>query len=228
MFSLQELIEYFEGQYTEDQIKSALNKINAETDDQGKYSATIAQRLEAAFQLANEAARQLPQGDVKQAQELAIQLANERAIELNLDTNSLDDIVQLIVSEGMAEAVFRHQLKQQVVDRVTADLNSQELQNLNDENARRIAKIATILSDPENLDRIIQEFGGSSEAEIVQRQQSLAANADFNVDAFFAEVDGEKKPVEIQISSVQDTKRLATALLLRCKKSSGTSRAASS
>ena len=220
MFTLPELIEYFEGQYTEVQIVEALEKIKAIPDERGQYPHEVAQGLEAAFKLSQEAAKQLPGANIEEAQNLAIQLAEERAIALNLDSNTLDDVMQLIVSEGMAEAVFKHQLKQQVIDRVTADLESQDLEVLTDRNAQKIAKITTILSDPDNLDKIIQEFGGASETEVTQRQQTLAANSTFDVEAFFAEVEGEKKPTEIQIKSVQDVKKLSSALFNRYKKPS--------
>ena len=227
MFTLPELIEYFEGQYTEVQIVEALEKIKAIPDERGQYPHEVAQGLEAAFKLSQEAAKQLPGANIEEAQNLAIQLAEERAIALNLDTDTLDDVVQLIVSEGMAEAVFKHQLKQQVIDRVTADLESQSLEGLTDKNAQKIAKIATILSDPDNLDKIIQEFGGTSETEVTQRQQILASESTFDVEAFFAEVEGEKKPTEIQIKSVQDVKKLSSALLHRCKNPSSNLKAAS-
>ena len=220
MFTLPELIEYFEGQYTELHIVEALEKIKAIPDDRGQYPHEIAQGLEAAFKLSQEAAKQLPGANIQDAQNLAIQLAEERAISLNLDSDTLDDVVQLIVSEGMAEAVFKHQLKQQVIDRVTADLESQSLEGLTDKNAQKIAKIATILSDPDNLDKIIQEFGGTSETEVTQRQQTLAADSTFDVEAFFSEVEGEKKPTEIQITSIKDVKKLSSALMQRYKKPS--------
>lgn len=226
--SLEELLEYFDGQYTEAQIIAALEKIKAVPDEKGQYSNGVAQGLETAFVISQEAVKQLPGANIQEAQNLAIQLAEERAIALNLDGNTLDDVVQLIVSEGMAEAVFKHQLKQQVIDRVTADLESQSLEGLTDKNAQKIATIATILCDPGNLDKIIQEFGGSAETEVTQRQRTLAGDSTFDPEAFFAEVQGEKKPTEIQIKSVQDVKSLSSALLNRYKKSSTSWKAASS
>ena len=226
MFTLPELIEYFEGQYTEVQIVEALEKLKAIPNEREQYPHEVAQGLEAAFKLSQEAVRQLPGANIQDAQNLAIQLAEERAIELNLDDDTLDDVLQLIVSEAMAQAVFKHQLKQQVIDRVTADLESQNLEDLTDRNAQKIAKIATILSDPDNLNKIIQEFGGASETEVAKRQQTLAANSTFDVEAFFAEVEGEKKPTEIQVKSVQDVRRLSSALLNRYKKPSSGLKAA--
>lgn len=120
----------------------------------------------------------------------------------------------------MAEAVFKHQLKQQVMEKVTADLESQSLMGLTDRNAQKIATIATILSDPDNLDKIIQDFGGTSQEQVVQRQQTLAADSTFDVEAFFTEVESEKKPTQIQVSSVQDVKKLSSALMQRYRKNS--------
>lgn len=221
MFTLPELIEYFEGQYTEAQVIGVLEKIGATTDQNGLYPNAVVQGLEAAFNISQEAARKLPgNSNIKDAQNLAIELAQDRAIELNLDSSTLDNVIELIVSEGMAEAVFKHQLKQQVLEKVTADLESQSLMGLTDKNAQKIAKIATILCDRDNLDRIIQEFGGSAETEVTQRQQTLAGNSTFDAEAFFAEVEDEKKPTEIQIKSVQDVKRLSSALMQRYGKNS--------
>jgi hypothetical protein len=220
MFTLPELIEYFEGQYTEVQVIEALNKIQASPDQNGVYPNAVVQGLEAAFNISQEAARKLPGGNVRDAQNLAIELAQDRAIELDLDANTLTNVVELIVSEGMAEAVFKHQLKQQVMEKVTADLESQSLMGLTDRNAQKIATIATILSDPDNLDKIIQDFGGTSQEQVVQLQQTLAADSTFDVEAFFTEVESEKKPTQIQVSSVQDVKKLSSALMQRYRKNS--------
>lgn len=216
MFTLPELIEYFEGQYTEAQVIEALRKVQASPDENGRYPNAIVQGLEAAFSISQEAARKLPgNSNIKDAQNLAIELAQDRAIELNLDSSTLNNVIELIVSEGMAEAVFKHQLKQQVVEKVTADLESQSLMGLTDKNAQKIATIATILSDPDNLDKIIQDFGGTSQKQVADRQQALAADATFDIEAFFAEVESEKKPTQIQVSSVQDVRRLSSALMQR-------------
>lgn len=221
MFTLPELIEYFEGQYTEVQVIGALEKIGATPDQNGLYPNAVVQGLEAAFNISQEAARKLPgNSNIKDAQNLAIELAQDRAIELNLDSSTLDNVIELIVSEGMAEAVFKHQLKQQVLEKVTADLESQSLMGLTDKNAQKIATIATILSDPDNLDKIIQDFGGTSQSQVVQRQQTLGADSTFDVEAFFAEVESEKKPTQIQVSSIQDIKKLSSALMQRYGKNS--------
>lgn len=220
MFTLPELIEYFEGQYTEVQVIEALNKIQASPDQNGVYPNAVVQGLEAAFNISQEAARKLPGGNVRDAQNLAIELAQDRAIELDLDANTLTNVVELIVSEAMAEAVFKHQLKQQVMEKVTADLESQSLMGLTDRNAQKIATIATILSDPDNLDKIIQDFGGTSQEQVVQLQQTLAADSTFDVEAFFTEVESEKKPTQIQVSSVQDVKKLSSELMQRYRKNS--------
>jgi hypothetical protein len=226
MFTLPELIEYFQGQYTEAQIIESLEKLNAVPDSNGQYPIGVPQDLEAAFMLSQEAVKQLPGANIEETQKLAIQLAEQRAIELNLDNDRLDDVVQLIVGEGMAEAVFKYQLKQQVIDRVTADLESQGLEELTGRNAEKIAKITTILGDPDNLDKIIQEFGGTSEAEVTRRQQNLASEPSFDVEAFFAEVQDKKKPTTVEITSIQDVRAISAALLQRYKKPSSGLKAA--
>lgn len=218
MFTLPELIEYFDGQYTEDQIIQALTKIQASPDQNGQYPYAIAQGLEAAFNLSQEAVKQLSgneNNNIKDAQDLAIQIAQSRAVELNFDKGTLDNVMQLIVSEGMAEAVFKHQLKQQVIEKVTADLEIQSLESLTDKIANKIAAIANIHADLDGLDSIIQDYGGTSHGEVIKRQQAIAADSNFDVEAFFVEVESVKKPTQIQVTSVKDVKKLSAALMRR-------------
>ena len=86
--SLEELVEYFDGQYTKTQIIAALEKIKAVPDEKGQYYNGVAQGLETAFVISQEAVKQLPGANIQEAQNLAIQLAEEQAIALNLDGNT--------------------------------------------------------------------------------------------------------------------------------------------
>jgi hypothetical protein len=61
---------------------------------------------------------------------------------------------------------------------------------------------------------------------VVQRQQTLAADSTFDVEAFFTEVEGKKKPTTIQVTSTKDVQKLAASLLNRCKKPSSGLKAA--
>ena len=221
MFTLSEIVEYFEGQYTQEQIELALDSLSVQPDENGQYESTVTESLELVFNATQEAVNQLPaSATAQETKDLAIQLASERAVDLNIDVDSLGDIVDLVVSTGISKAVFLHQLEQQVVKKVSEDLESQELQDLNDGSARKIAAFTKILKDPKTLDEIIQKYGGTSDSEVAARQQSLSAASTFDVDSFLEEMEGEKKPVEVQITSIKDTKKLAEGLLRHYKKGS--------
>ena len=221
MFTLKEIVEYFEGQYTQEQIELALDSLGVKPNQNGEFESTVTESLELVFNATQDAVNQLPpSATAQETKDLAIQLASERAIDLNIDVDSLGNIVDLVVSTGISKAVFLHQLEQQVVKKVSEDLESQELQDLNDESARKIAAFTKILKDPKALDKIIQEYGGTSDSEVAARQEALSAVSTFDVDSFLEEMEGEKKPVEVQITSIKDTKKLASTLLQRCKKSS--------
>ena len=233
MFTLPEIEEFFEGRYTLEQIKMALDLLGVTPDENGQFESSVTEALEVAFGASEDAVRQLPQSaTVQETQELAIQLASSRAIELNINENALTEIIELVVSKGIAKAVFLHELEQQVVDKVSADLANESLQGSSDSTAKTILAFNNILNNPSHLDEIIQKYGGSSEAEVVERQQKLTAETDFDPDAFLAEVsgevEGEKKPVTIQITSTKDVMKLSSALLQRCKKPSSGLKAASS
>jgi hypothetical protein len=224
MFTLSEIEEFFEGQYTQEQIKMALDLLGVTPNEHGQFESSVTEALEVAFGATEDAVRQLPQATVQETQELAIQLASSRAIELNINENALTEIVELVVSKGIAKAVFLDELEQQVVNKVSADLANERLQSLSEDSAKTLVAFSNILSNPSHLDDIIQKYGGSSEAEVAERQQKLTAETDFDPDAFLAEVsgevEGEKKPTTIQVTSIKDVQKLASSLLKRYRKPS--------
>ena len=225
MFTLSEIEEFFEGQYSEEQIKMALVSLGVTPNEHGQFESSVTEALEVAFGATEDAVKQLPQSaTVQETQELAIQLASSRAIELNINENALTEIVELVVSKGIAKAVFLDELEQQVVNKVSADLANERLQGLSEDSAKRLVAFSNILSNPSHLDDIIQKYGGSSEAEVAERQQKLTAETDFDPDAFLAEVsgevEGEKKPTIIQVTSTKDVQKLASSLLKRYRKPS--------
>jgi hypothetical protein len=224
MFTLSEIEEFFEGQYTQEQIKMALDLLGVTPNEHGQFESSVTEALEVAFGASSDAVRQLPQATVQETQELAIQLASSRAIELNINENALTEIVELVVSKGIAKAVFLDELEQQVLNKVSADLSSERLQSLSEGSAKTLVAFSNILGNPNHLDEIIQKYGGSSEAEVAERQQKLTAETDFDPDAFLAEVsgevEGEKKPTTIQVTSIKDVQKLASSLLKRYRKPS--------
>jgi hypothetical protein len=224
MFTLSEIEEFFEGQYTQEQIKMALDLLGVTPNEHGQFESSVTEALEVAFGATEDAVRQLPHATVQETQELAIQLASSRAIELNINENALTEIVELVVSKGIAKAVFLDELEQQVLNKVSADLSSERLQSLSEGSAKTLVAFSNILGNPNHLDEIIQKYGGSSEAEVAERQQKLTAETDFDPDAFLAEVsgevEGEKKPTTIQVTSIKDVQKLASSLLKRYRKPS--------
>jgi hypothetical protein len=224
MFTLSEIEEFFERQYSQKQIKVALDLLGVTPNEHGQFESSVTEALEVAFGASSDAVRQLPQATVQETQELAIQLASSRAIELNINENALTEIVELVVSKGIAKAVFLDELEQQVLNKVSADLSSERLQSLSEGSAKTLVAFSNILGNPNHLDEIIQKYGGSSEAEVAERQQKLTAETDFDPDAFLAEVsgevEGEKKPTTIQVTSIKDVQKLASSLLKRYRKPS--------
>lgn len=227
MFSREELFEYFSEHYSQEQIVNALVKL-AESDSTidpsaEEFPASITERLEQVFKVIEDAIalaraegiasdKQLTgTSDLAQIEQTAINLASDRAIAIPID--AVRGLIEILETEAIVEAVALHEQKRRVRDSALLQLEANSLIESSQLSNQRIEALNKLIRNPEKLDQILEEHGFLTTEEAGRQHAKLTASCslDFDVDAFLDEVN-QKKP---QPKTIQDTKRLAKALVTR-------------
>jgi hypothetical protein len=227
MFTREELFEYFAGQYSQEQIINALEELskhNSEIDsDAEEFPTTITERLEQVFKIVEEAINQQKvltenttnnaSPSLVQVEKLAIEIATERAA--NIPADVFRGMVEIIAGEAIAKATVLHQISDAVLKHTLADLNTKSLEEINQETASRIYQITQLLANPEQLDKILDDYGIRSSSQMEEELQEMTTlKTEFDVDQFLMEVTAGKKSNLIP-KTVMDSKVLAQTLVNR-------------
>ncbi|AKG21302.1 hypothetical protein [Calothrix sp. 336/3] len=226
MFTREELFEYFVGQYSDEQIINALeelskhdNEIDANAD---QFPATITERLEQVFKIVEEAINQQKvltenttnnaSPSLVQVEKLAIEIATERAA--NIPADVFRGMVEIIAGEAIAKATVLHQISDAVLKHTLAQLNTKSLSDINQESAKQISQITQLLTDPEKLERILDDYGINSSSQVqTELEEITTMKTEFDAGEFLNEVAQAKKPNTPK--TILDTRQLTQTLISR-------------
>ncbi|MDJ0678202.1 MAG: hypothetical protein QNJ36_22930 [Calothrix sp. MO_167.B42] len=224
MFTREELFEYFSGQYTSEQIMNALHQLSkhdSEIDPEAdEFPVTITEQLEQAFKIVEDAVNQqkaltgnMSSLGVAEVEKLAIEIATNRAV--NIPADVFREMVEIVAGEAIAKATVLHQISDAVLKHTLADLNTKSLEEINQESATRISKITQLLANPEQLDKILDDYGIRSSSQVQSDVQEMTTvQTEFDVEQFLMEVAAGKKSNLIP-KTVMDSKVLAQTLVNR-------------
>lgn len=221
-FTRAELFQNFEGQYTQGQVILALSKL-AEIDKQinpqaEEFEESIIEQLEDMFGIIQEA---LDKHKLLAAKGEALVPVEEIAMELvgrsDIPLEVFKGFVDIVAGEAIARAVLEHQLSRSVYEQTLSDLDTRALENKNQQAANRIALMAHLISNPETVEKILQEHGIRTTADAQLIETTNSCTIDFDPEAFLRELQNPKKsPVTpSNLRTIQDTKRLTQTLLAR-------------
>jgi hypothetical protein len=226
MFTRKELFEYFAGQYSQEQIINALEELskhNSEIDpDAEEFPTTITERLEQVFKIVEEAINQqkvLTENTTNnaapslvQVEKLAIEIATERAA--NIPADVFRGMVEIIAGEAIAKATVLHQISDAVLKHTLAQLNTKSLSEINQESAKQISQITQLLTDPEKLERILDDYGINSSSQVqTEFEEMTTMKTEFDAWEFLNEVAEAKKPNIPK--TILDTRQLTQTLINR-------------
>lgn len=226
MFTREELFEYFAGQYSQEQIINALEELSkhdSEIDpDAEEFPTTITERLEQVFKIVEEAINQqkvLTENTMNnaspslvQVEKLAIEIATERAA--NIPADVFRGMVEIIAGEAVAKATVLHQISDAVLKHTLAQLNTKSLSDLNQESAKQISQITQLLTDPEKLEKILDDYGINSSSQVqTELEEMTTMKTEFDAGKFLNEVAEAKKPNIPK--TILDTRQLTQTLIKR-------------
>ncbi|MEA5574069.1 hypothetical protein [Calothrix sp. UHCC 0171] len=226
MFTREELFEYFAGLYSQEQIINALEELskhNSEIDPNAEeFPTTITERLEQVFKIVEEAINQQKvltenttnnaSPSLVQVEKLAIEIATERAA--NIPADVFRGMVEIIAGEAIAKATVLHQISDAVLKHTLAQLNTKSLSEINQESAKQISQITQLLTDPEKLEKILDDYGINSSSQVqTELEEMTTMTTEFDAGEFLNEVAQAKKPNTPQ--TILDTRQLTQTLISR-------------
>jgi hypothetical protein len=226
MFTREELFEYFAGQYNEEQIINALEELSKHDSeiepDAEEFPTTITERLEQVFKIVEEAINQQKvlienttnnaSPSLVQVEKLAIEIATERAANIPVDV--FRGMVEIIAGEAVAKATVLHQISDAVLKHTLAQLNTKSLSEINQESAKQISQITQLLTDPEKLERILDDYGINSSSQVqTELEEMTTMKTEFDAWEFLNEVKEAKKPNIPK--TILDTRQLTQTLIKR-------------
>jgi hypothetical protein len=226
MFTREELFEYFAGQYSDEQIMNALEELSKHDNEiapnADQFPATITERLEQVFKIVEEAINQQKvltenttnniSPSLVQVEKLAIEIATERAA--NIPADVFRGMVEIIAGEAIAKATVLHQISDAVLKHTLAQLNTKSLSEINQESAKQISQITQLLTDPEKLERILDDYGINSSSQVqTELEEMTTMKTEFDAWEFLNEVAQTKKPNTPK--TILDTRQLTQTLISR-------------
>jgi len=150
---------------------------------------------------------------VAEVEKLAIEIATNRAV--NIPADVFRGMVEIVAGEAIAKATVLHQISDAVLKHTLADLNTKSLEEINQESATRISQITQLLANPEQLDKILDDYGIRSSSQVKSDvQEMITVKTEFDVEQFLMEVAAGKKSNLIP-KTVIDSKVLAKTLVNR-------------
>lgn len=162
MFQRQELIEYFSGQYTEEQVHKALKALakydNSVNPDGEIFADEITEQLEGAFEIGEKVLDSSHSHfSIIEATEVAIDAAAKS--NLNLNPRVFDELIYIVSERAIARAAALNKIGEAVFDSASAQLDAEQLEKLRDRNERQIKAFQLIASNDERINKILGEYG---------------------------------------------------------------------
>ncbi|NDJ21000.1 hypothetical protein GS682_04935 [Nostoc sp. B(2019)] len=217
-----ELFQHFDGEYTQAQILQGLGELAAidkRINPQGEeFDEIIIEQLEDIFCIIQDAVDKhkllAARGeDLVPVEQIAMELVGDRACDIPIEV--FKGFVEIVAGEAIARAVLEHQLSEAVYSQTLTDLDVKALSGKNQQAANRIALMSHLISNPETVEKILQDYGVSTAPSLQLIETTASCSIDFDPDAFLAEVNDPKKlpTVPETLRTVQDTKLLTQQLL---------------
>ena len=220
MFTREDLFLYFGDRFSKEKILQALHelaKVDAAIDPEAvEFHGSIVERMEQIFKVIDQAIA----SNKQMTGVSSIAQIEQTAIDLNINHPDIPievfkGFVDIVAGEAIARAVLEHQLHQTVYNQTLTDLDAKALQGKNQQAANRIALMTHLISNPETVEKILQDYDISTNSTSGLIETTNSCSIDFDPDAFLAEVGGSKKPLTVPttLRTVQDTKLLTQSLL---------------
>jgi hypothetical protein len=228
MFTREELFEYFGANYSAEQIEKALYILAEHSSDfepgATHFPTSITEQLEQIFNVVEAAVDSHTRSlngaedcrDLAQIQSDCITIANAQS--LRIPDEVFNGMTEILIGEGIAQAAVQHRIVSEVRRHTLSQLQKNDLSDLNQDTALRIAQITTLFSDPKTVDKILADYGLESKDEFGRGLNKLAneSTPDFDVDAFLEEK-GVENPETKKLTpqTIQDTQAVVRSLIKR-------------
>lgn len=225
MFTREEIFEFFALQYTTEQVEKALHILAEHSDidpNAAEFPASITEQLEQIFKVVQAAVDSQKAltgdsaevGNLAQVEQQCIDIANARS--LDIPTEIFEGMTQLLVGEGIAQATIQYQIVDAARRQTLSQLQSNSLADCSQETAARIAQISALFSDPNTLDKILDDYGlkGVGDANSDFNNLTNTCTIDFDPDAFLKEK-GVENPSQKKKLTIHDTQAMVRSLVRR-------------
>ncbi|MEA5566691.1 hypothetical protein [Anabaena sp. UHCC 0399] len=223
-FTRQELFELLSASYSPEKIIAGLEelaKTDPSIDPNGEeFDVEVSDRLEKLFNLAetviDEAKRLGSGGSLSNLQSQAINTAVQQLQAQGITQETFKAFLEIAAGTTVAQAFAVHNFKTQLFDDISQELDVQFLQERTQAGVEEIALIYQIIKNPQTKEKIIQEYGLKTSAQVQTEIQTLTQTSTPEFDAlkFCQELDlpvGEKKSV--QPKTIQDLRSLTKHFL---------------
>ncbi|MCC5636284.1 hypothetical protein LC593_10530 [Nostoc sp. CHAB 5844] len=228
--SRQDLLDYF-SEYESGQIDQALIKLGEDPEAED-YPVEIAYTLDEAFILVATAIEQQKQagltGELAQIQSLALDMATGR---INMPQQTLNELIEVIAGHAIVKGTVLGKISNMIADHAFNQTTTEHLLSTTQAKGEDILRLREILQDEGKIQAIIQQFGGSSSADLQVQTliQSTSSEEEFDPNQFLAETE-EAKPKKFgkqatktvrtfQPKTTRDMKNMSLAILNELRKS---------
>jgi hypothetical protein len=223
-FTREELFELLSASYSPEKIIAGLQelaKTDPSIDPNGEeFDVEVSDRLEKLFNLAeiviDEAKHLGSGGSLSNLQSQAINTAVQQLQAQGITQETFKAFLEIAAGTTVAQAFAVHNFKTQLFDDISQELDVQFLQERTQAGVEEIALIYQIIKNPQTKEKIIQEYGLKTSAQVQTEIQTLTQTSTPEFDAlkFCQELDlpvGEKKSV--QPKTIQDLRSLTKHFL---------------
>jgi predicted house-cleaning NTP pyrophosphatase (Maf/HAM1 superfamily) len=195
MFTRTELFDYFQDDYTEQQVVEALKAIaryDKSLNPEGEeFPDEITEQLEGAFETVEKVLADSPNLSLAEVKQAAVVEAARNHPEV--DTRILQEILYIATERAIAQAATFGQIEQAVFDAANAQLTAEQLEKLRDKNNRQISAWQLIGNDDERINKILEEYGVNSKQQTQEWIETYERvleddDEDFDASAYLSEL----------------------------------------
>jgi hypothetical protein len=215
MFTRTELFDYFQGDYTSEQVVEALKAIaryDKSLNPEGEeFPDEITEQLEGAFDISEKVLESSPNLSLSEARQAAIVEASENYPEL--DTRVFKEILYIVSERAIARAVSLRRVEDGIFDAASAQLDAEALEKLRDSNNRLITAYQLIGNNDERINKILEEYGVNSKQQTQEWVETYERvleedDEDFDADAYLTELNAVvgEEPTKKSLNKSQSRK----------------------
>jgi cysteinyl-tRNA synthetase len=195
MFTRQELFDYFQDDYTQQQVVDALKAIarfDKSLNPEGEeFPDEITEQLEGAFEISEKVLESSPNLSISEARQAAIVEASESYPEL--DTRIFQEILYIVSERAIARAVSLKRVEDGIFDATSAQLDAEALEKLRDKNNRLISAYQLIGDNDERINKILEEYGVNNKQQTQEWVETYErvldeVDDDFDASAYLTEL----------------------------------------